>query len=117
MYNHRGQPTGTNHRPTPRLANALSTRIARDIQSQMWETAPNLYRATQGPSPEEAQSALDNYRYQRDMQKKNPMNSDEVSKTAKYIGETIKMEKTGENFPAIQSYKNFPNHNPRTYGY
>lgn len=32
MYNHRGQPTGTNHRPTPRLANLVERHLNQKIE-------------------------------------------------------------------------------------
>jgi hypothetical protein len=114
-FNHRGDFVAPNHRPTPRLAQILSTRMGNDAQATVWRTAPNLYRASAGPSIEESQAALDNYRSQRDFlgDKDNP-DADlsahaDLAQTKNYINETLKFERTGENFKPTKSYKDMPN--------
>lgn len=114
--NDRGTPIAGNHRPTPRIAQMIATRMGNDAQSSMWGTAPNLYRTSSGPSIEESQAALDNYRFQRDeLNGPNHPDADlhahaDLDRTARYIGETIRMEKRGENFKPTQSYKDLPNY-------
>jgi hypothetical protein len=99
-HDHRMNPVGSNHRPTPRVAQAVAKRLGYDTQVSTWDTAPHLYRTTQGPSVDEVQAGLDNYRYNRD----HGSTPDTVAKTAKYIGEAIKMEKSGSPYAPDRPY-------------
>jgi hypothetical protein len=73
MYNHRGQPTGTNHRPTPRLANLVERHLNQKIEDaseSLHESQPLLGYTMGGQAryidPGSGQHALDRYRSLRD---------------------------------------------------
>lgn len=73
MYNHRGQPTGTNHRPTPRLANLVERHLNQkieDAQENLYESQPLLDYTMGGQAryidPGAGQHALNRYRGLRD---------------------------------------------------
>jgi hypothetical protein len=61
MYNHRGQPTGTNHRPTPRLARTMSEHINRVTMESGWDEILGSV------SPSEMQGHINDYRKERNV--------------------------------------------------
>lgn len=106
--NHRGDFIAPNYRSTPRIAQAVATRLGNEAQNQAWRTSPNLHRALQAPSLENTQAALDNYRYNRDYNSAgidaDLMNHEAVEQTGKFIGDAVQRERTGSNYGPTEPY-------------
>jgi hypothetical protein len=107
-FTHRGEPIAGNHRPTPRIAQAVATRLGNEAQNHAWGTSPNLYRAMQSPSLADTQAAINNYRDNRDYNKFGPdadlSAEHETAKTGKFIGDAVQRERTGKNYGADEPY-------------